>query len=247
MTLLYTPVPAQDDVMTALRSFLISILPAGIEIVQAEESRVPEPDGADFIVLTPLLRERLGTNVDVYADCAFAGSVSGSSLTVASVQFGTIQIGAPLFGAGVAAGALIQSQATGTAGGVGSYTLSAPQTGVSGVLAAGVRNIVQPSQLTVQIDIHSADVSDAADMAQTISTLMRSDVAVDAFAASSPKVSPLYATDPRQMPFMNAEQQYETRWVLDAMLQAEQSIPAPQQFAASVTINFFPADIVEPA
>ena len=97
MTLLYTPVPAQDDVMTALRSFLVSILPSGIEIVQAEESRLPEPSGADFVVMTPLLRERLGTNVEVYADCAFGGSVSGSTLTASSIQFGTIQIGAPLF------------------------------------------------------------------------------------------------------------------------------------------------------
>lgn len=232
--------------MTAVRSFLLAILPAGVEVFQAQQSRLPEPTAHSFVVLTPIMRERLSTNVDVYADVSFSGSVSGNILTVTAVQFGAIAVGAPLFGAGVAAGSIISALGTGT-GGVGTYTLSAAQTGVTGPLAAGVRSVTQSTRITVQSDIHSADVATAANMAQTVSTLFRDEFAVDALSASNANISPLFASDPHQVPFLNSEQQYESRWIVDLVMDANMAIDVPQDFASAVTVNFISADNTYPA
>ena len=46
--------------------------------------------------------------------------------------------------------------------------------------------------------------------------MFRSSYAVDFFAALGGAITPLFASDPRQMPFVNAEQQYEDRYVIEA-------------------------------
>jgi len=80
-------------------------------------------------------------------------------------------------------------------------------------------DITQSMQVDVQLDFHAPDTDTPADLATVTSTLLRSWVSVKSFAASGYDITPLYASDPRQMPFVNAEQQYETRWVVDASLQ----------------------------
>lgn len=57
-----------SETITVLRLFLLSVLPAGTEVIRAVDNRVPEPDGEDFVVMTDLLRARLATNVVGYAD-----------------------------------------------------------------------------------------------------------------------------------------------------------------------------------
>ncbi len=52
----------------AVRAYLQSILPTGVEIVKAQQNGVPEPTSADHVVLTPITRERLSTNIEVYQD-----------------------------------------------------------------------------------------------------------------------------------------------------------------------------------
>lgn len=56
----------QSQTLTALRTVLIGMLPAGIEIIEAEDNRVPEPEGPDFAIMTPLFRDRLSYNVVCY-------------------------------------------------------------------------------------------------------------------------------------------------------------------------------------
>jgi hypothetical protein len=79
-------------------------------------------------------------------------------------------------------------------------------------------------------------------MAQTVSTLFRDDFAVQQFANQDPNygVAPLLADDPKQVPFLNAEQQYETRWVVDVKLQTNQVIDWPMQFADQLAITILP-------
>ena len=48
------PVPAQTDVFTALRSFLLGVLPNGVEVIKGQVNRVAEPQGSDFVVFWPL-------------------------------------------------------------------------------------------------------------------------------------------------------------------------------------------------
>ena len=57
----------------------------------------------------------------------FTGSISGTTLTVTAVNYGTLRIGHVLFGPGVATGTSITALGTGT-GGTGTYTVSTSQT-----------------------------------------------------------------------------------------------------------------------
>jgi hypothetical protein len=70
---------------------------------------------------------------------AFTGSVSGTVLTVPSVNYGKIVIGQTLTGPGVIAGTTITGLGTGN-GGPGTYVVSAAQTVVSASLTSGFIN-----------------------------------------------------------------------------------------------------------
>src|SRR5471032_2050484 len=91
----------ESQTLTALRSFLLGVLPSGIEVVDGLDNRVPEPVGPDFVTMTPMLRDRIETNTDTYSDCAFTGVISGATLTVTGISLGSIAVGATVFGATV--------------------------------------------------------------------------------------------------------------------------------------------------
>jgi hypothetical protein len=55
------------------------------------------------------------------------GSISGDVMTVTAVGSGTLVVGGILSGTGVATGTQIVSQLTGTAGGIGTYSVSIPE------------------------------------------------------------------------------------------------------------------------
>ena len=228
-----TLAPTQSDIMAALRTFLLSILPAGTDVVQTQINRVPEPRGSDFVLMTPIRRTRLETNVDSYADVAFVGSIAGTTLTVTEVELGTIQIGAVLFGSNIVTGSAISGFLTGS-GGVGTYSVTPAQNAASTVMACGAEAFLQPITLTVQLDVHGPA---SPDNAQVISTLFRDDYATTAFLGINPAVIPLYADDPREMPFVNDQNQYEWRWVITAELQANQAVAAPLQFMDVATVG----------
>ena len=111
------------------------------------------------------------------------------------------------------------------------------QTVASGTLSSGAKLIRQNSAFTVQLDFHSLDKTTAADMAETISTAFRDAYAVEFFGAISDEITPLYADDPRYLPFQNENQQFEQRWVVEARLQVNQTIAVPSQFADSATVT----------
>jgi hypothetical protein len=224
--------------LTALRSFLLSVMPAGMEIVRGQDNRVPEPAGTDFITMTPILRSRLGTNVDAYQDCAFTGSISGQTLTVAAMSLGSITVGATLFGTGITAGTTLLAQGTGT-GGVGTYTVSASQTVASEIMACGSKSMLQPTEVRIQLDIHGPA---SGDNTAIVTTAFRDEYAVETFAASGFDVAPLYCDEGHQMPFDNGEQQVEERWVVDCVMQCNPVVNVPQQFFTSATIGLKPID-----
>lgn len=174
----------EAQALTALRTFLIGVLAPGIEVIAGQDNRVPEPAGTDFVVMTPMLRERIETNVTTTFDGYFA-------------------------------------------------TPSVP----------GTRADMQAIKLTVQIDVHGPA---GGDNAQTITTLFRSDYAVDAFAASGFDVTPLYTGEPHQVPFLNAEQQIEERWSIDAVMQCNPIVTTAQDFAAALNIGLIEVDATYP-
>lgn len=241
--------PSQSDVLQSLRAFLLDVLPDGTDVIAGQPNRVPEPKSPNFVIMTPIRVERLGTNRGTGFDVKFAGSIAGNLLTVTSVaidprtglQHGAIATGRFLYGVNVADGTKIASQLTGPPGGIGTYQLSKSQTLSSETLAAGYWQYLQPAMATVQLDFHSADLS-SSDMVMTASTLFRSEYGTRFFKALGPDVTPLYADDPSQMPFINDQQQYEWRWVLDACMQVNDIAQVGQQFADAVNIGLIEVD-----
>lgn len=241
MTVAVTPSDAQ--IRTALRTFLLSILPAGVDVVLGQDNRVPEPNEADFVVMTRLRADRLATNIDTYADVAFQGSINGTVLTVTSMIMGQILVGSTLFGTNVAAGTTISSFGSGT-GGVGTYNLSgAAQTVASEVMASGAFSVLQKTNVLYQLDVHGPN---STDNAQIITTLFRDEYATRQFHTLLPSVEPLFADDPKQVPFINENQQWEYRWVVEARLQANQTVVVPQEFAQAVDVDVISVDASYP-
>jgi len=232
----------ESAAFTALRAFLLSIYPAGVEVIRGSVNRTPEPGVDDFIVMEPTLRERLETNTDAYADCVFTGSIAGAVLTVSALGFGTIKVGQTVFGTGVATGTTITALGTGT-GGAGTYTVSTAQAVGSAKLASGTQTILQPTQLTVQLDFHGAN---SADYVQTFTTVFRDDYAVQGLASSGVDIAPLYTSEPRLLPFLNGEQQIEFRWSVDAVMQVNPVVTIPLQFADSLSVGLTDVDVVYP-
>lgn len=226
--------PNQDDIYVALRGFLLAILPAGIEVVQGQDNRVPEPEGVDFVVMWAINRNRLSTNVDAAEDVIFTASIAATALTVAAVNFGELEQGLSVFGANLAVNTTLGAQISGTPGGIGIYNITPSQNISSQVMAAGFVDILQPTEIIIQLDVHGPA---SPDNAQIISTLFRDTYGVDAVQAINPNVTPLFTSDPRQIPFNNAEQQLETRWVVEVHLQVNQSIIVPQQFAGAAEVD----------
>ncbi len=102
---------------------------------------------------------------------------------------------------------------------------------------------LQETEITIQCDVHGPA---SGDNAQRISTLWRDQFAVSAFENLGLAISPLYTSDPRQMPFTNGEQQWENRWVIDLCMQADIAVTTPMQFADQLHAAVTPVESLEP-
>ena len=197
--------------------------------------------------MNQIRQERLETNFRKANDSVFTGSIAGSVMTITAVdpKFSLpLSPGSVVFGTGVADGTTVITQLSGTAGGIGTYSVTASQTISSRQLASGNVEITQNTKVVIQLDVHGPS---GADNAQTISTLFRDDYAVQWFAAKSDVVAPLLADDPKQVPFIDDQNQYEDRWIVEAQIQANQTITIPQQFAGAVTVTLVDVDVAYPA
>jgi hypothetical protein len=170
----------EDDVFATLRTFLLGIVAADVEVVQGQGNRVSQPLSDDFIVMTPISQVRLGTNTSRYTD-------PGSN--------------------------------------------------------PGTRDFMQPTRITVQLDIYGPA---SADYATTITTLFRSEYACDAFKAAGLDIQPLYCDDAKQAPFINGENQFEHRWIIDAVIQYNPVTSVPQDFADELNVNIVSVDATYP-
>lgn len=234
----------EEECLAALREFLLTVLPPDTEVVLGQVNRVPEPRGENFVVFWPIRRERLATNETSYDDADFTGSISGTTLTVTSVGHGILETGILLRGGSAAPDALaadtaLGEQLTGSIGGTGTYIVSPAQTVALTQMLAGVRWDQAATEYVVQLDIHGPRSGDSA---QVIETLLKSDYGTTEFAASGYAVTPLFCESRGQLPFMNAEQQYEDRWVIDAHLQIAAGVGTSQQFFEQVEIDTVVAD-----
>jgi hypothetical protein len=210
-----------------------SVITTGVEVIQAQDNRVPEPVGADYVTMTPLRRPRQGTNLDTAVDVTFTASIDGATMTVTEMDKGAIAPGSRVFGPNVAAGTVVLALGSGT-GGVGTYTVAPAQEVPSEAMAAGTKSTTESAQMAVQVDVYGPN---SGNFAQIISTLFRDEYAVEQFAALSLAISPLYADEPRQLAFSDGEQQYENRWSIDLVMQVDETMTVPQQFADVLKVN----------
>lgn len=248
--------PTEDDAFTVLRGYLSSIV--GVEVAQAQDNRVPEPAGDNYVLMTPRGRRRLSTNRDEFLDCAFVGTINNDVLSVSAIFIGQIIPPAQLFSPSFSQAVTILSQLTGTPGGIGTYQLSAaPVIATSDIgefviggspiegtkFASGQQAALQPTEVSVQLDVHGPG---SADLAQIISTMLWDDQAYSYFTAANPNIAPLYCTDPKQLPFTNDQTQVENRWVFEALIQVNATVIAPQQFADQVVVGLINVDATYP-
>lgn len=216
-----------------------------MEVIRSEISRVPEPTGANYIIMTPLMQRRIGTNIQEYQDNIIVGSISENTLTVTSITQGALSNGLLLIDSNyptmnILPNTQIISQEGGVPGGIGIYQLNNIQTLSSETLYAGLREDIEAVEWTVQLDFHGPL---SADNMRVFEQLFRSDYGVDQFntilvanGLSNYEISPLYTSEPRQAPFENAEQQIEFRWSLDACMMIVPATGVPQQFATQIKV-----------
>lgn len=102
---------------------------------------------------------------------------------------------------------------------------------------------MEPTELSVQIDVHGPI---SADYAQMITTVWRSEYATEFFDARPEAVQVLTADDPRQLAFETGEKQIEDRWSIAALLQVNPVVTTVQQFADAVEIGLVEIDTVYP-
>lgn len=214
---------------------LVSSSPgAQVPIIRGQTNRVPEPSLTDFVVMWPIRRDRLATDIDTYLDTVIVGSIAANVLNVTQVVRGAPATGQTIFSLGAGAIGTITAQSGGTPNGVGTYK-STPTANIgSQSLYLGTVSLWQPVDCVIQLDVHGPA---SADNAHIISTLIRDYVGVAAYAAQMPGLVPLYADDPKQIPFVNAEKQWEERWVVDLHLQADPVVTVAQQFAAQLRVT----------
>jgi len=227
----------EDQVFLALWNFLTAILPTGTPIIKGQGNLVSEPSQPDFVVMTPLMRNRLAMNIDSITQNNFTGSISATTLTVTAVADGALAVGSQVYGANVAASTIITAFGTGT-GGTGTYTVGVSQTVASEPMTCGTNNAQQFTEYMIQLDVHGPS---SADNAQIISTLFWDQAAFEQFGTNSFEIEPLYCEDPRQIPFVNAEQNYEDRWVIDVRLQVNPIVQTPIQYA----VELGPVDLID--
>lgn len=227
----------EAQIFTALGNVLVSFglvnsTGTPIPIIRGQVNRVPPPKAADYAIMWPLGRQRLEFNIESYSDNVVTGSIAGNVLTVTAIQSGVIAVGQTLYGPNVTGLPTVASQAAGAPGGVGAYNLSASQTALSGPIYCGSLAMMQPQDMGVQIDVHGPA---SAENVTRITTQWYSWTGVQACLDQGGIIAPLYATEPRQIPFINDQDQYEERWMVDLHLQANPVVTVTQQFADQLT------------
>ncbi len=234
--------------LAALRTFLLGVLPPGTPVIKGQVNRVAESKNPDFVVFWPIRQTRLATNVTEYYDNVVTGSIAGTVLTVTAIEQQESELSAGMLltdgtAGEITANTILGSQLTGSAGGTGTYSVLPSQNLGAETLYAGVAAALAPTEWVVQCDVHGPN---SGNNVRVIETLFRSEYGVDAFTAadgSQASVIPLWCDEAKQMPFINAESQYEYRWTLDLRMQINVIVGTSQQFADELTPVTIPVDL----
>lgn len=69
----------EDMVLTGLRAFLLAVLPTGVEVIQGQQNRAPEPRGPNHIVMTPARRDQMASTTHDYDQAEGTNTVTRST------------------------------------------------------------------------------------------------------------------------------------------------------------------------
>lgn len=97
--------------------------------------------------------------------------------------------------------------------------------------APTTKTLEQGLKLTVQIDCFGPQSHDWANM---LSTILRDE---EGCIALAPSCQPLYADEARMIPLVAGEEQWEERWMVEANLQMNPVVTAPQQYADALELT----------
>lgn len=224
-----------------LQSFPLLYVYGTPEVVRGQESRVAEPRPGDFVIVQQLRQPLLATNYSTYHDNIIVASINGNTLTIDTITqkkspllpgMLILDVGGPL-----ANGTVLGSQISGVVGGVGTYAVYPAQIISQETMYIGVRSDLVMTQTALQLDFHGPN---SADNAKIVTGLWRSEYAYDILKPLG--VAPLYYSDPIEAPFINSEQQFEFRWVVDLEMQTNPIVLTSQQFFDQVAITLIEAD-----
>ncbi len=103
-----------------------------------------------------------------------------------------------------------------------------------------IKSVMQPTQYTIQIDCYGPD---SGDWATILTTMFRDPYGCDALG---PEVSPFYADNPVQAPLINGEENYESRWIITAVMQCNPVVTVGQEFAGALAATLIEVDATFP-
>ena len=103
-----------------------------------------------------------------------------------------------------------------------------------------VQSYEMGTEVMLQLDVYGPS---AGDWAHELVALWRDDYGCQALA---PSCQPLYSDDPRRMPLVDGEDQYEDRWTITARLQYNPTVTLSQQFADAATVTLIEVDEAYP-
>lgn len=103
----------------------------------------------------------------------------------------------------------------------------------------GFQHITRTTKWRCQLDFYGPH---AADNAQVLATLFRSEFSVRLFRQGGGLISPLYCSEPFNTTFPNGQQQYEPRWTLDIQMQINPVVTTSLMFFDNVITRTTEAD-----
>lgn len=109
----------------------------------------------------------------------------------------------------------------------------------TGEPATSAVGFTEVRQADIQVDIYG---DSAGDRAVALETLFRTGYAYDAIKALDPRVAPLYSTEAIQAPMINAENQWQERYMVTVSLQVHITIDVPQDYFDKVQFTIDQAD-----
>jgi hypothetical protein len=108
---------------------------------------------------------------------------------------------------------------------------------------ADTLSVYSSKQIDVQLDCYGPG---SGDNAEVIFTLFRDQFAFAALTAGGADIAPLFTTPPRQMTFINGEDQYEERWMTTVSIEMNPIVTVTQDFASVAAVDLISVDATYP-